>query len=71
MKKLTTTVFAAMIALALSMPAMAQGGSTAPAKSSTTQSKDKDDTKKPAKKTAKKKAPKKTDADKNAAPAKK
>ncbi|HEY2380622.1 MAG TPA: hypothetical protein VGK48_05510 [Terriglobia bacterium] len=55
MKKLTTMMFAAVIAVALSMPALAQtagtGSSTAPAKKTTTDSKDK--------KTAKKATPKK------------
>ena len=47
MKKLTTTMFAALIGLALTMPAMAQNTQTAPAK--TTQgdtSKDKKSSKK-------------------------
>jgi len=75
MKKLTTTIFAALIGLALTVPAMAQN--TAPAqKSTTTQSKDDSKDKKNAsKKSSKKKSSKKgsdtsTTTDKNA-PAKK
>jgi hypothetical protein len=65
MKKLTTTMFAALIGLALTMPAMAQNTQPAPAK--TTQgdtSKDKDNKKSStSKKNSKKKSSKKNTTD--------
>lgn len=70
MKKLTTTIFAALIGLALTVPAMAQNANPAP--KTTTQSKD-DAKKSTTKKNSKKKSSKKgtdTSSDKSA-PAKK
>ena len=63
MKKLTSTVFAALIGLTLSMPAFSQATSTTPAQNTskkTDNSKDSKDTKG---KKAKKKGTKKTDTD--------
>jgi hypothetical protein len=73
MKKLTTTIFAALIGLALTVPAMAQNANPAP--KTTTQSKDDSTKKSTTKKNSKKKSSKKgsdTSSDKSApAPAKK
>ena len=78
MKKLTSTVFAALIGLTLSMPAFSQATQTPDnSKKTAPASKDDSKTKKSTKKTKKEKTPKKTDStstttgsDKNA-PAKK
>jgi hypothetical protein len=76
MKKLTSTVFAALIGLTLSMPAFSQATQTPDnSKKTAPASKDDSNTKKSTKKTKKEKTPKKTDntstgSDKNA-PAKK
>ena len=64
MKKLTTTIFAAVIALALTMPAWAQDKAPAPAAKS--EKKDASTDKKASKKASKKKSDKKA-ADKKAA----